>query len=121
METMPVLDNIMKFLFEYKGYYGSAQHKDGVFYGKLEFLSDLVTYEADSIDHLEDEFARAVEDYFYFCKQTDGKPEKPSLPSDFKDQFVIFEVKPPRKISIRVMENLPSEQPKTPVRKRKAS
>ena len=52
-------------LFEHKGYYGSVAFgpEDHVFFGKLEFIRDLVTFETSDAKMLEAAFVEAVEDY----------------------------------------------------------
>lgn len=69
---------------EYKGYYGSLKYsaEDEVFHGKLEFIRDLVTYEADSAAQIKTEFQTAVDDYLEFCKEIGSAPDKP-----FKGSF----------------------------------
>jgi predicted HicB family RNase H-like nuclease len=64
---------------QYKGYSGSieASIEDRCIHGKILFISDLVTYEAQTIDELEKEFKIAVDDYLEFCKEIDKEPEKP--------------------------------------------
>jgi predicted HicB family RNase H-like nuclease len=70
--------------FEYKGFNGSveASIEDGVLHGKILFVSDLVTYEADTIKDLDSEFKAAVDDYLETCKALDMPPCKP-----FKGSF----------------------------------
>lgn len=57
-------------MFEYRGYIGSSQYSkdDQVFYGKIEGISDLVTYESNDECGLENKFCNAVDDYIEFCK-----------------------------------------------------
>ncbi|MCX8500490.1 MAG: type II toxin-antitoxin system HicB family antitoxin, partial [Alphaproteobacteria bacterium] len=68
----------------YKGYYGSLKFsaEDEVFHGKLEFIRDLVTYEADSAIKIKTEFQQAVDDYLEFCTQAGTAPDRP-----FKGSF----------------------------------
>ena len=64
---------------QYKGYYGSVEisTEDNVLYGKLLFISPLVTYEGVTAEKLESSFIAAVESYLYDC-DTDGvDPVKP--------------------------------------------
>ena len=70
--------------FEYKGYSGSveASIEDGVLHGKILFVTDVVTYEADTLPQLEQEFNAAVDDYLDTCKALDVTPCKP-----FKGSF----------------------------------
>jgi len=68
----------MSNLLEYKGYIGRVDFsaEDRVFHGKIEFINDLVTFEAMSVDQLEEEFKNAVDDYLETCKKLDVKPQK---------------------------------------------
>lgn len=69
---------------EYKGYHGSV-HFDAeaeVFYGKIEFIRDLVTYEATGAKSLKTSFQQSVEDYLTDCLELDKKPDTP-----FKGSF----------------------------------
>lgn len=56
---------------EYKGYHTEIRYsqKDKVFYGKIEFIDDLVNFESDTAEGIESEFRNAVDDYIEFCKQ----------------------------------------------------
>lgn len=54
----------------YKGYYGSyhLDTKEKIFYGKLEFINALVTYEATTAKGLQKAFIEAVDDYLDMCE-----------------------------------------------------
>ena len=58
-------------MFSYRGYLGSSSYseEDGVFYGKIEGIYDLVSYESDKETNLEDKFCNAVDEYIEFCKE----------------------------------------------------
>ena len=45
--------------------------------GKILFIDDLVTYEADSPAGLKKEFEAAVDDYLQTCKELDRTPKRP--------------------------------------------
>lgn len=66
-------------LFHYKNFIGSieADLKSKCLYGKLLYINDLVTYEANSVAELEVEFKKAVHDYIETCKQLNREPMKP--------------------------------------------
>ena len=68
-----------KNLMKYKGYYGSysLSEEDGVFFGKIEFIKDLVNYEAETVSQLISAFHDAVEDYFVTCASKNKAPDKP--------------------------------------------
>ncbi len=63
---------------EYKGYIGSIEYspEDKCFFGKLEMIDDLVTFEANRADELEINFQRAVDEYIQTCKELERKPQK---------------------------------------------
>lgn len=66
-------------MLEHKGYYGSieASVEDGVLYGKLEFISALVSYEGETVQELKAAFNDAVDDYLSTCKAKGYEPESP--------------------------------------------
>ena len=65
-------------LLSHKGYSGSVDTSvaDNVLHGKILFINDLVTYEADNIPQLKTEFEAAVNDYLYTCAQIGKIPQK---------------------------------------------
>lgn len=62
----------------YKGYLGSVQYSaaDEVFYGKVEAINDLVTFEADTAKQLRSEFEQAVDSYLELCAAMGKTPDK---------------------------------------------
>lgn len=69
----------MKDCIFYKEYIGSVRFsvEDEVFYGKLEGIKDLVSYEGQSVGELKQAFHGAVDDYLEFCRKKGKEPEKP--------------------------------------------
>ena len=69
----------MKDFLKYKGFLGSIEIsiKDNCLHGKLLFIDDLVTYEAESPTQLNAEFEAAVEDYLETCNELKREPIKP--------------------------------------------
>lgn len=69
----------MKDFMHYKDYYGSVhfEEDDLVFYGKIEFIRALVTYEATDAKGLKKAFEEAVDDYLETCRKQKIKPEIP--------------------------------------------
>lgn len=59
----------MEQILEYKGYYGGIKFSsdDNKYYGNITGISDLVTYEASTLDEIKNEFNAAVEDYLNTC------------------------------------------------------
>ena len=51
-----------------KGYIGSVEYsnEDKCFFGKLEMIDDLVTFEASTVDDLQKNFQDSVNDYIKF-------------------------------------------------------
>ena len=66
-------------ILEYKNYQGSAELDldRNVCRGKLLFITDLVTYESDTIAGLRVEFEAAVDDYLETCAELGKEPVKP--------------------------------------------
>ena len=64
--------------FYYQGYQGSIKVsvEDNCLHGKLENISDLVNYEAETVEQLEKEFRLAVDSYLETCQQAGIKPKK---------------------------------------------
>jgi len=54
---------------EYKGYIGSIEYssEDKCFFGKLEMIDDLVTFEATTALELEENFHAIVDEYLEMC------------------------------------------------------
>jgi predicted HicB family RNase H-like nuclease len=73
-------------VLEYSGYSGSIEvsTEDRCLFGKILFINDLVTYEAETITDLEAEFIAAVDDYILTCKEIGKNPQRP-----FKGSFNI--------------------------------
>lgn len=57
-------------LFVYKGFYGSVNYSaaDEVFYGKIEGVTDLVTFEGKSVIALQSAFQESVDTYVNIAK-----------------------------------------------------
>ena len=53
---------------EYLGYRAAIEFDGKSFFGVIENISDLVTFESDTAEDLEREFHSAVEDYIEFRK-----------------------------------------------------
>ncbi len=66
-------------VFEYKGYEGSVEvsTEDLVLFGKVLFVDDLVTYEAENVRELEAAFKDAVDDYIETSAREGRSPKKP--------------------------------------------
>ena len=73
-------------LMNYKNYHGSVNFdmEEKIFYGQIEFIRDLVNYEARDADNLLKVFYEAVDNYLDDCKILGKIPDKP-----FKGSFNI--------------------------------
>ncbi|OYY74199.1 MAG: hypothetical protein B7Y40_05515 [Gammaproteobacteria bacterium 28-57-27] len=64
---------------EYKGYLGTieAELEDDTLFGKLAFVRDLVTYEANDLGGLRREFEQSVDAYLTSCAELGRAPDTP--------------------------------------------
>ena len=62
---------------EYKGYIGTVEFSepDGIFFGKVQGIRSLVSYEGTSAKELIKDFHNAVEDYISSCAKAGKDPE----------------------------------------------
>lgn len=67
----------MNNLVEYKGYIGSVElsETDGVFYGKVQGIRSLISYEGTNAKELINDFHGAVDDYLAQCVEEGSSPE----------------------------------------------
>lgn len=68
----------MKDTLTYKQLIGSVHFSadDQCFFGKIEGINDLVTFEGHTVDALTSAFEEAVEDYLALCRETGKTPLK---------------------------------------------
>ena len=61
-------------LQEYRGYIGSVEYseEDGVFFGKLIGIRDLVSYEGETLELLEKDYREAVDFYLANAKNSEN-------------------------------------------------
>lgn len=59
----------------YKGYTGTieASIEDGCLHGQILFITDIITYEGNTVDDIKTSFEEAVDHYLAYCQDT-GKP-----------------------------------------------
>lgn len=76
----------MKDVIKYKDFIGSVHFdsEDEIFYGKIEGINDLVTFEGREVKELKKAFQEAVEDYMSICADLNKNPHK-----SFKGSFNI--------------------------------
>lgn len=63
---------------EYKGYIGSIEfsEEDNIFYGKVQGIRSLISYEGENAKDLIKDFHMAVDDYLQLCAERGTEPEK---------------------------------------------
>lgn len=68
----------------YKEFIGTVHFStsDSVFFGKLEGINDLVTFEGETVEDLKMAFEESVDDYIELCKEVGKEPLK-----SFKGSF----------------------------------
>jgi len=76
---------------KYKGYIGSAQYaaEDRVFYGKVEGINELISFEGSTVDELEDGFQYMVDKHLEDCKKKNIPPEKSYKADQFINSFYL--------------------------------
>jgi len=74
----------MKDIIQYKEFIGSVHFDsdDEIFYGKIEGVNDLITFEGKSVSEIKESFKEAAEDYIAICKKT-GKQIHKSFRGNF--------------------------------------
>jgi predicted HicB family RNase H-like nuclease len=73
-------------MMEYKGYVAEVSFDDGaqVLHGEVINTRDVITFQADAVAALEQEFHKSVDVYLQFCKELGQEPDKP-----FSGKFVV--------------------------------
>ena len=66
-------------LMNYKGYSATVEYEpdDRVFHGRVNDISDVVSFEGTSVDELEAAFHNSVEQYVAFCEEQGRAPQRP--------------------------------------------
>lgn len=74
----------MRNILKYKEFIGSVNfmEEDQAFYGRIEAIPDLVTFEGSSVEELTNSFHEAVDDYLDLCQEVGKNPYK-----SFKGSF----------------------------------
>ncbi|WP_455156373.1 type II toxin-antitoxin system HicB family antitoxin [Treponema socranskii] len=68
----------MKDILQYKDFIGSVHFNaaDEIFFGKIEGIDDLVSFEGNTVSELKQAFEEAVNDYIILCKTSGKRIEK---------------------------------------------
>jgi len=86
-------------MMEYKGYYSNPRYsaEDNVFWGKLDGISDSISFEGTSVNELQAAFEEAVEDYLDTCERNGMTPKTPfrgrleiSIAPDLHRKIAVF-------------------------------
>lgn len=67
----------MNNIIEYKGYIGSVEFsaEDELFYGKVQGIKSLISYEGNNAKDLISDFKNAIDSYLELCNQEKVEPE----------------------------------------------
>jgi predicted HicB family RNase H-like nuclease len=65
-------------MMKYKGYFGHVEYDDKakIFHGEVVGLKDIITFQGENVQELEQAFKDSVDDYLAWCKKRKEKPEK---------------------------------------------
>lgn len=68
----------MSNVLEYRGYVGSIEfsEEDCIFFGKVQGVRSLISYEGESARELVDDFHAAVDEYLELCEERGTEPER---------------------------------------------
>ncbi len=68
----------MKNVMEYKGYHAKIEFDvdECTLFGKIDGITDLVTFESRNPLLIKNEFEKSVDDYLEFCKEVGKEPDK---------------------------------------------
>ncbi|WP_231599061.1 type II toxin-antitoxin system HicB family antitoxin [Crocosphaera watsonii] len=71
-------------MMQYKDYFGSIHYsdEDKIFYGKVEYIRSLISFEGEDVASLRESFEGVIDDYLALCDEKGIEPEKP-----FKGSF----------------------------------
>jgi len=68
----------MKDMMTYQNFVGSVHYsdEDRIFYGKVEHIRSLISYEGTDVDSLRQVFEESVDEYLEQCAQEGREPER---------------------------------------------
>jgi predicted HicB family RNase H-like nuclease len=64
-------------MLEYKGYLGTVEADDGVFFGRVAGLRDVITFEGTTFEEVEQAFRDSVDSYLAYCEKRGEPPDRP--------------------------------------------
>jgi predicted HicB family RNase H-like nuclease len=64
---------------KYRGYTGSVEYHadERLFYGRVDGITDLVSFQGDTVESLEADFRAGIDDYLAFCEERGVEPQRP--------------------------------------------
>lgn len=64
---------------EHRGYTGSVEYSevDRVFHGRIDGIADIISYEGDTLEELEEDFREGVDSYLQHCEKDGVEPQRP--------------------------------------------
>lgn len=64
-------------LLRYRGYFAKPEYsaEDRIFYGRILGIGNLVDFQFEEADDIENEFHKAVDDYLQYCMENGKCPE----------------------------------------------
>lgn len=73
-------------MMEYKGYIGKVEidEEARLLHGEVINVRDVITFQGESVDEIQQAFRDSIDDYLDFCAQRGEAPEKP-----FSGKFVV--------------------------------
>lgn len=73
-------------MMEYKGYIGVVEYDNEakILHGEVANIRDVITFQAKSVDEIEQSFRDSVDDYLAFCQEEGEDPDKP-----FSGKFMV--------------------------------
>jgi len=63
-------------MLEYKGYIGTVEADDGIFFGRVIGLRDVITFEGVAFAEVEQAFRESIDDYLTFCAKRGEQPDR---------------------------------------------
>lgn len=68
------MNNVMR----YKGYWAKIQYseEDNCFWGEIEGINDMITFEGTTVKELREDFEGAIDDYIDHCHRYSKEPQK---------------------------------------------
>jgi predicted HicB family RNase H-like nuclease len=64
-------------MLEYKGYVGTVEAEDEVFFGRVVGLRDVITFEGTTFAEVEQAFRDSIDDYLAFCAARGEPADRP--------------------------------------------